>query len=601
MDKKLLDLQNSSINGVHKLFVKQAKATPDAKAVVFDGETLTYSQLDIRSNQIAYCLISRGISKGDLVAIQMERCLDLVTVLLGVLKVGAAYVPIDPYSPKTRQKLILKETNAKILVKQSFLTNHIDPDLFPYIDIDSPQIMEEMPKSLPPVSVAPDDLMYVLYTSGTTGKPKGVMVEHVGILNALNWMISHYKLTSNDCVLHKATYTFDASVWEIFLPLISGGALVIAKPGGYQDPKYLVELIIKEHVTTTLFVPSMLWHILDEPLISECMSLKHVFCGGERLSTELRDYFFSKMNIPLHNLYGPTEASIFVTTWTCRLEDKSTPIPIGSPIDNVITYVLDEEGAPVPLGEVGELYIGGLALARGYLGKESENRKRFVPNRDTHSHWRVLYRTGDLVLQRPNGVLEYKGRVDEQVKIKGFRIELGEIEACLRQIPHIRNAAVVAEHTSDGRDLRLVAYLEATIKEISLKDLRKYIAKYLPTYMIPNHFKVLKKFPLTANEKLDKKELTSIPYTILTSDSPGEAANTEMEQKLVEVWSNVLETPLVGIEDDFFELGGDSILALKIVAMCKQFDIDVTPKDMFRLRRIGAIAAAIHNRSTIVS
>jgi amino acid adenylation domain-containing protein len=593
-----LDLQTRSIDGVHQLIMEQAEAAPESKAVVFDGEFLTYRQLDRRSNQVAHRLISRGVGRGDLVAVQMERCLDLVTVLLGILKTGAAYVPIDVQWPASRRKLILNETRAQVLVTQSFLADHVDPELFPCLDIDLADTFEGLPETPPTAKVTADDLMYVLYTSGTTGEPKGVMVEHAGILNVLTWMVRQYRFSSADCVLHKAAYTFDASVCEIFLPLISGGTLVIAKPGGYRDPKYLAEVIRKECVTTIVMVPSMLWHFLDEPLISECRSLRHVFCGGERLSPELRDYFFSKLHIPLHNLYGPTEASILVTTWTCWSEDTRPFVPIGSPIDNVVTYVFDEEGCPVPVGAVGELYIGGVALARGYLGRLSENAKRFIPYPDPQSRWHVLYRTGDLVRQHPDGILEYKGRVDEQVKINGFRVELGEIEACLRRVRQVRNVAVVAEQTIDGRGAQLVAYLEATLEEISLRDLRDHLANYVPDYMIPTRFKVMRQFPLSAHEKLDKAKLADLPAVALTNESPGAAASTDMERWLVGIWSEILGVPSVGIRDDFFELGGDSIAALKIVAMCKQKGIVVTPEDMFKLRRIEAIATALHDRSS---
>lgn len=597
MGKRGADLQTRSANGVHQLVVKQAKESPGAKAVVSDGEYLTYNQLDLRSNQVAHLLIRHGIGRGDLVAVQMERCPDLIVVLLGILKAGAAYVPIDVQSPPARRKLILDETGAKVLLTQSFLIDHADPELFPCIDIDVPGTLEGLPETPPAVSVTPDDLMYVMYTSGTTGKPKGVMVGHAGILNVLIWSVQKYGFSPDDRVLFKTAYTFDAAVWEMLLPLVSGGTLVIAKPDGHRDPKYLVELMRAERITAVFLVPSMLWHVLDEPLISECRSLRHVFCGGERLSPELRDRFFSKLSIPLHNLYGPTETSIFVTTWTCRPGDTEPFVPIGSPIDHVVTYVLDEAGRPVPVGGVGELFIGGVALARGYLGKPDETAKRFIPNPDPQTRWHVIYRTGDLVRKHPGGILEYVGRVDEQVKINGNRVELGEIEECLRRLPQIRNAAVLAERSTDGIGARLVAYLEGAPEEISLKDLRTHLANHLPAYMIPTRFKVMRQFPLSSHEKLDKAKLPLLPAVVLTGESEGEAAHTEVERQLVEIWSEVLGVLSVGIRDDFFELGGDSIAALKIVAKCKQEGIAVSPEDMFKLRRIDAIAAAVQERS----
>ncbi|WP_025688700.1 non-ribosomal peptide synthetase [Paenibacillus zanthoxyli] len=589
--------KESALQSVHGRISRKAEEFPEAEAVVFEGQFLNYGQLERRSNQVANTLIGMGIAKGDMVAVQMERGLDLIPALLGILKAGAVYVPIDIHSPDSRRKRILQETRAKVLITQTAFAHGADSEELPSLLMDAPDMLADKPDSPPCIETASDDLMYVIYTSGTTGEPKGVRIRHSGILNLFDWMAERYGMGSEVRVLHKAAYTFDASVWEIFLPLVLGGTLIIAKPDGYRNPSYLVDIFLREKVTTVLLVPSMLWHVLDEPLLTECRSLKHIFSGGERLSAELRDHFFSKLSIPLHNLYGPTEASILVTSWTCMPGDSGSVVPIGTPIDNMQLYVLDEYGGPAAMGETGELYIGGAALSPGYIGNPEENAKRFVANPDPQSPWRVLYRTGDLVRQHQGGILEYCGRTDEQVKINGFRIELGEIEACLRRLPQVRNAAVVPERTNDGRNMRLLAYLEASPEEITLGALRTHLSNYLPDYMIPARFKVIGKFPLSAHEKLDKGKLALLEGTMLENGWVQVKAKTDEERLLASMWCDLLGISSVGIQDDFFELGGDSIAVLKMVARCKRERVTVTPEEIFKLRTVEKIAGAIRDRA----
>ncbi|MEV6328793.1 amino acid adenylation domain-containing protein [Streptomyces sp. NPDC051909] len=586
---------------VHELISEQADRTPDLTAVSFGGDRLGYRQLDRRSNRFARLLLRRGIGRGDLVAVQLDRCLELPVVLLGVMKAGAAYLPVDPQSPASRRDLILAESGAKLMVTRSTppdaATDRRDaadpaaPAPVPVLDLASAPELAELPESPPGVTVAPGDAVYVLYTSGTTGTPKGVVVEHAGITNLLGWMAREYGFSTADRVLQKTPYTFDASVWEFFLPLVTGGTVVLAEPGGQRDPRHLAEAVRDHGITTLQLVPSMLRHVLDEPALAEGTSLRHVFCGGEALTRELQDRFHAALPVPLHNLYGPTETSVQVLTWTCRPDDPRSFVPIGRPVDNVLAVVLDPDGSPVPAGAAGELHIGGVAVARGYLANPELTADRFVTRPSVAAGQERLYRTGDLVREHPDGVFEFLGRADDQVKIQGHRVELGEIETHLARHPGVRNAAVVPEPGPGGGDDRLVAYLDADPAHLELRALRDHLAGRLPDYMVPALFRTLTPFPLTAHGKLDRAALTASAATLIEPGPGRGEVRNETERLLVEIWSEVLAVPSVGVEDDFFELGGNSMAGLLMIARAKKRGISITPAELFRLRRIGAISA----------
>lgn len=587
---------------VHDLIADQAARTPDATAALCEGGHLTYRQLDRQANQVAHRLIQGGVAPGDLVAVHMERCLDLLVALLGILKAGAAYVPIDPGAPAARRAMLVRATGSKVVVTHTALADHADPAVAPCIDVDTRDAWERAPETPPAVRVSPTDLMYVLFTSGTTGEPKGVMLEHRGIVNLLIWMVGEYGFSASDRILQKTPYTFDASVWELFLPLICGGAVILARPGGQRDPRYLVETTAALGVTTLQLVPSMLRHVLDEPGLASCRALRHVFCGGEALSRDLVARFFASCSVPLHNLYGPTETSIQVLTWTCRLDDSRSYVPIGTPIDQVAAHVLDQDARPVATGEIGELYIGGVAVARGYLGDPELTGQRFVSNLDpTWSSCARLYRTGDLVRKHPDGTFEFLGRIDDQVKVQGFRIELGEIEARLRELPGVRHAAVTAEHVAATGHTQLVAYLEAAAEALQLSELRAELARHLPDYMIPGKFKVAERLPLSTHGKLDKARLPQLATTTLSGESGGDRPHSELEQQLIGIWSELLGGSSVGVSDDFFELGGDSITCLLVIARAKQLGVVLTTEDLFRLRQIDKISAAVNQQARVAS
>lgn len=538
-------------------------------------------------------MIATGVAHGDHVAVQLDRSLHLPVALLGILKAGAAYVPIDPEAPARRRDFILAETGATMLVTHSTVGA---PSAPPRFDVDRTQAWDALPSTPPGAATTVGDLMYVLYTSGTTGDPKGVMLEHGGVANVLSWMVREYGFSAADRVLHKTPYTFDASVWELFVPLISGGTVVLAPPGDHRDPRRLAETMAAEAVTAVQLVPPMLRHVLAEPALADCRALRQVFVGGEALPPEVIDAFFARLSVPLHNLYGPTETSIQALAWTCRPGDRRPYVPIGRPIDNVTTHVLNEAGQPAPTGMPGELHIGGVALARGYLGRPELTARSFRTGLDPLSPSARFYRTGDLVRLHTDGTFEFLGRADHQVKIQGFRVELGEIEGHLRQIPQVDDAAVLTERSAATGSTRLVAYLEAPARRPQVRELRDRLAEYLPPYMIPAEFRVAQRFPLTSHGKLDRgalKRLSSVALSPEAPESPESGPRTDLERILITVWSQTLGRPSVGVTDDFFEIGGDSIAGLQIIARARQHGIDITPRLLFRLRRIDAIATSL--------
>ncbi|MDJ0574306.1 MAG: amino acid adenylation domain-containing protein [Xenococcaceae cyanobacterium MO_234.B1] len=464
-DKKLFDDWNNTEvdypldQCLNQLFENQVEKTPDAIAVVFEGKLLTYQQLNQQANQLAHYLEHLEIGPEVLVGICLERSLEMVVGLLGILKAGGAYIPLDPGYPKDRLGYMLSDSQVPIVLTSKTAAPALptsDAQLV-YLDADW-QAIAKSSQDNPISSVNSENLAYTLYTSGSTGKPKGAMNNHRGIVNRLLWMQDRYQLTASDSVLQKTPFSFDVSIWEFFWPLLAGARLVIARPDGHKDSAYLVRLIIQESITTLHFVPSMLQIFLEEPTLDQCHSLKRVICSGEALPVVLRDRFFDRLDAELHNLYGPTEAAIDVTFWQCQRDRNVTSIPIGRPIANTQIYILDSELQPVPIGESGELHIGGVGVGRGYLNRPELTAQKFIDNPFSDRAGSRLYKTGDLARYLPDGNIEYIGRIDHQVKIRGFRIELGEIEAACYQYPEVREAVVIAREDTPG-EKRLVAYV----------------------------------------------------------------------------------------------------------------------------------------------
>lgn len=455
---------------LHALFQDQVQRTPDSPAVRLGDQSLTYQELDVRTNRVTQVLRSCGVGSDQIVAVCAERSVEMVVALLGILKAGAAYLPLDPRYPMARLSYLLSDSAPSVLLTQEHLREALPSTSAAVI------CLEHMRDELRPDGAedtapgrhvpSPSNLMYVIYTSGTTGDPKGVMVEHGGVVNRLAWMQARYRLSGTDKVLFKTPYTFDVSVWEIFWPLLTGAELIIAKPEGHRDPDYLRALIEETGVSFVHFVPSMLGPFLERCHIGSCRTLRHVICSGEELPRSLAQIALKHLpETRLSNLYGPTEASIDVSEWECRSEDVGSRVPIGGPISNIKLYALDALLRPVPIGVVGEIYIGGVGVARGYLNRPTLTAERFVADPVEDAPGSRLYRTGDLGRWRPDGVLEYLGRNDQQVKIRGFRIELGEVESQLTQYPQVKHAVVLAQEEAGGNK-RLVAYMVPDLKSL---------------------------------------------------------------------------------------------------------------------------------------
>ena len=546
---------------LHTLFEEQATRTPERIAVVCSDERVSYGELNERANQLAHHLRSLGVGADTLVAVCAERSIEMVLALLGVLKAGGAYVPLDPAYPQERVAYMLDDCRAPVLITQKHLLDALPHTAAQVLCLDSDwQTIAARSREHLQTEVAPENLAYMIYTSGSTGRPKGAMNTHRAICNRLLWMQDAYKLDESDAVLQKTPFSFDVSVWEFFWPLMWGARLVMAKPGGHQDAAYLAETIAREQITTLHFVPSMLQVFLEERDLARCDSLRRVICSGEALPFELQEKFFARLGAAeLHNLYGPTEAAVDVTNWTCERESKHTSVPIGRPIANTQVYVLDESLNQLPVGMSGELYLGGVALARGYQHRPDLTAEKFIPHPFSQAPGARLYRTGDLARRRASGEIEFLGRLDQQVKLRGFRIEPGEIEAALLEHEGVREAVVIAREDAPG-DKRLVCYLVSSRTPApTLSELREFLQASLPEYMIPSLFIFLDGLPLTPNGKLDRKALPAPDASRPALKQNYTEPTRPLELLLAAMWREILGVKQIGIHDNFFELGGNSI------------------------------------------
>jgi amino acid adenylation domain-containing protein len=533
----------------------------DQCAIGNAGDALTFAELDRRSNRVAQALSARGVGPDVLVGLCCERSVEMVVGLLGILKAGGAYVPLDPDYPPERLSFMLEDAAVPVLLTQERLRPRLRAAGAELLCLDGGGF-ESYPDTAPAVSIDPDSLAYVIYTSGSTGRPKGAMNSHRAIVNRLQWMQQTFNLTPADAVLQKTPFSFDVSVWEFFWPLMSGARLVLARPGGHQDPAYLAESIERHGITVLHFVPSMLRLFLEQPdLRQRCRSVRRVICSGEALSHELQQRFFHCLDAELHNLYGPTEAAVDVTHWPCRRDSPETVVPIGWPIANTRIHILDEQRQPVPPGVEGELYIGGVQVGRGYLKRAALTAERFIADPFSDVPGARLYATGDLARWRDDGAIEYRGRRDQQVKIRGLRIELGEIEAALEALQGIKQAAVRVQQPQPD-DQRLVAYY-VTDDDAPRSDaeLRDRLATTLPAYMLPQHFMHLPALPLSPNGKLDRNAL---PACNSSTEAGDEEPQSATETSVAAIWRE-LTGARVYRDSDFFAIGGHSLLAIRLV------------------------------------
>jgi amino acid adenylation domain-containing protein len=576
---------------VHEQVAAQATRTPDAPALVFEDGRLTYRELAQRVSRLTERLVDAGPTGPDtVIGLCLPRCSTLVVAVLAVLGSGSAYLPLSPDDPPGRLTGLLSASGARQLVTLPELAPTFASAQLPVHEAaDDGDWAHPAPHAGRP-AVQPDDLAYVIYTSGSTGTPKAVAVPHAGLANRIRCMQDARALSPADRVLHKTPCTFDVSVWELLWPLTAGATLVIAKPGGHRDPAYLVDVVERESITTIHFVPPMLEVFLDRPDLNRCGSLTRIIASGQVLSTRLRERCLAALpGARLFNLYGPTEASIEVTDWECRPgPGEAAGEPIGRPIPGVRTYVLDRELGPAPVGVAGELYLGGVALARGYLGRPGMTADRFVPH--PFADGERLYRTGDVARWRADGALEFLGRNDDQVKIRGFRIEPEEIATVAAAHSDVRDAVVMAL-PAEGGEPRLVAYVvphhPATRADELVDEVRQLLRDQLPEYMVPGHVEVLTALPLTANGKVDRAALPS-PARPLTAGRRAPADGTE--RQLADIWADVLGVADIGASDDFFALGGDSLRCVQASHRAQAAGLPVDVGDLFRHPTIRELA-----------
>ena len=598
---------------VHELIAQQAQARPDRTALVFGTQRMSYGELNACANQLARHLLAQGVQRDDRVGIAAERSLDMLVGLLAIMKTGAAYVPLEPTLPADRLQYMIEDSGLQLLVLQPKFRNDLRAALpasgnIRMVLLDGTDWAQASTEN-PSVPVHRNGLAYVMYTSGSTGKPKGVGNRHVSLFNQLVWMEALFQSGGNDVVLQKTPYSFDVSLLELFWPLTNGSTLVIAAPGDHRDPARLMDVIRTHGVTTIHFVPSMLQAFMAHDVAAHCASLKRIICIGEALPASVTHDVLQRLpQVDLYNMYGPTEAAIDVTSWLCRPDDVLN-VPIGRPVSDTRAYVLDAALRLVPQGTMGELYLGGISLARGYVNRPDLTAERFVASPFGEGGER-LYRTGDLVRWNDAGQLEYLGRIDEQVKVRGFRIELGEVEAQLLQVPGVREAVVVARGTAQGT--QLVGYVSGLSAgsagassreaadaasdangrddELDGADIRQRLKAALPDYMVPSLIVVLDALPLNANGKIDRKAL---PAPVFDAGDAYEAPEGELEIRLAQIWAEALGVERVGRRDNFFELGGHSLLALTLVERMRAAGIRAQVRELFEQPVLSAFADAL--------
>ncbi|MFB7732763.1 amino acid adenylation domain-containing protein, partial [Streptomyces sp. NPDC056127] len=569
-----------------QLFAEQVARDPGAVAVVCGDERVSYGELDERANRLAEVLTGRGVGPESVVAVMLERSVELVAGLLAVWKAGAAYLPVDPGYPSERIAFTLSDARPSCVLTTRAQAGELPADLaVPVLAVDEAVSVGRGQRTGPVLTAG--HAAYVMYTSGSTGRPKGVVVTHGGLVNHMNWMQRVFGLEASDRVLHKTPFGFDASVWELWWPLMSGAALVIAAPDGHRDPAYLVDLMQREEVTVAQFVPSLLSAFAAESGAVDCASLRMLFCGGEVLPGALHERVTDLLGVELYNLYGLTETTVDSTSWHGSPSDAlGGGVPIGRPVDNTRVYVLDRFLEPVPPGVAGELHLGGAGLARGYRGRPGLTGERFVACPFGGPGER-MYRTGDLARWTADGQLVFVGRADDQVKVRGFRVEPGEVEGVLAGHPGVGQAVVVAREDAPG-DKSLVAYVVLADEGAQGDDLRGFAAERLPEFMVPSAVVVLDELPLSVNGKLDRSALPAPEY----ASGGGRGPATVAEELVCQVFADVLGVERVGVEDNFFELGGHSLLAVSLVQRLRERGFGVSVRVLFEAPTPAALAAA---------
>ncbi len=581
---------------IHQLFEDRVNSAPDAIALKFNGAELTYHELNIRSNQLARYLQTQGVSTGMLVGICMERSLEMVISLLAILKAGGAYVPLDPAYPPERLAFMLSDTQLKLLVTQSALIAKLPPHTTTLICVDTDwETISQQPATNLVDRISPDNLAYVMYTSGSTGQPKGVSIPHRGVVRLVK-ETNYINLTASDVLLQLSPISFDAATFELWGALLNGGKLVIFLP--HIPSLDELEQIIQQDRVTTLWLTAGLFHLMVDEKIDAFKPLRQLLAGGDVLSVpHVQKFLDTVKTCQLINGYGPTEN----TTFTCCHQiiaplKSGASIPIGKPIANTQVYILDAHLQPVPIGIAGELYIGGDGLATGYLHRPDLTQERFIPNPFTPDSHSYLYKSGDLARYLPTGEIEYLGRIDYQVKVSGFRIELGEIEAALLKYPDIKEAVAIVREDTPGKKV-LAAYFTRSgdgDRSTIIPELRKFLKQQLPEFMMPSSFMVLETMPLTPNGKIDRQALPK--PDLAANRATYIAPRTPLEQQITNIWSHLLKLEQVGVNDNFFELGGYSLIGIQMIAKLRQtLQVELLMSNLFELPTVAELADRIEN------
>jgi len=565
------------------VFRQRVTEHPDKTALNFEGTKYTYQQLENHSNRLAHRLIDLGVKTEDVIAICMDKSLEMVAGILGVMKAGGAYVPIDPEYPAHRTSHILEDTQARIV-----LTSEDYQSRFEELEtLLLPEFFEtnQEPETTPEVEVQPHQLAYIIYTSGSTGQPKGVELEHYSAVNVLKYLAEYFGVTKEDKILQTVNFVFDGSVQQIFLPLLHGAELILLSKQTLLDSHLFEQLLVEEEVTHFSITPGLLQNITPKSY----PALKRVASGGEACSLDLARSWAPFVDF--FNFYGPTEATMVSTIYKFDRSQSEAlvSLPIGKPLGNFDIYLLDEARQLVPKGVIGEVYVGGVGLSRGYLNEEEMTAEKFIDSPFKTNH--KIYKTGDLARWLPDGNLEFKGRVDDQVKIRGQRVELGEIQDCLQHVPAISQCMVLVRETPQQQKL-LVAYY--VIDEmIEVEDIRRYMREHLPAYMVPTVFMEIEEFPLTPNGKIDRRALP-VPDLSKALISLYVPPRNELEEQVAELWSSHLQVDQIGIHDNFFELGGHSLLAMRVVAAFREtFEVEISVGVLFKYPTISSVAEII--------
>jgi amino acid adenylation domain-containing protein/non-ribosomal peptide synthase protein (TIGR01720 family) len=571
----------------HQLFESQVERTPSAVAVIYEGRQLSYAELNRQANRLAHYLQGVGVAPEVLVGILMKRSIEMIVALLGVLKAGGAYVPLDPAYPQERLSFTLDDAGMQVLLTQQPLLDRLPENSAKVIclDADSAAIAQET-ETNPPCELAAGNLAYVIYTSGSTGKPKGVAITHRSAVTFIRWATRAFSRDDLTGVLASTSICFDLSVFELFTPFSCGGTVILA-----ENAFHLTTLEAAEQVTLLNTVPTAITELLRMDAVPE--SVRVVGLGGEASQNQLVQDIYALPTIEaVYNLYGPTEDTVY-STYALLEKGTTRPPTMGRPITNTEVYILDRHLQPTPVGVPGGLYIGGDGLARGYLNRPELTAAKFIPHPYSKQKGARLYHTGDVAYYMPNGNIEFLGRLDHQVKIRGFRIELGEIEAALQEHPVVREAVVLAR-ADEGEEKRLAAYVVAQPGEtITAGELRAMLKEKLPDYMVPSAFLMIEEIPQTPNGKVDRSALLSIDYIHPARERQDEPPRTAVEQQIAAIWKEVLKVEHLGIHDNFFDMGGDSILSTKIVSQARRAGLPLTLQQVFQYPTVAELAATV--------